>query len=75
MMMLDYDCDFLEDIPDCTFCTCVYFWEEDLFLEDCGADDDDGEGWTVFSPKLYKIFILYSYMHLAQTPGRAPASA
>lgn len=53
-MMPDYDCDFLEDIPDCTFCTCVYFWEEDLFLEDCG--DDDGEGWSVFSPELYKIF-------------------
>ena len=49
-MMPDYDCDFLEDIPDCTFCTCVDFFEEVLFLpvEDCG--DDDGEGWTVFSP-------------------------
>lgn len=52
-MMLDGDCDFLEDIediPDCMFCTCVDFFEEVLFLEDCGDDDDDGEGWTVFSP-------------------------
>lgn len=49
-MMPDYDCDFLEDIPVYTFCTCVDFWEEVLFLEDCGDDDGDGEGWSVFSP-------------------------
>lgn len=40
-MILDCDCDFLEDIPDCTFCTCVEFCYELFFPESMDADSDD----------------------------------
>ena len=39
-MILDGDCDFLEDIPDCTFCTCVEFCEELFFPESMDEDSD-----------------------------------
>lgn len=47
MILVEY-CDLLEFCSDCSRCPCFDFCEEVLFSEDCG--DDDGDGWTVFSP-------------------------